>query len=133
MMDLNTQLVNGIPHHPKNATQLAYSKATIVIALVHKAFMLYSNKEWIYIRFFNDCGTPIELLNANKARVSNLQYRQLWIALANAMNDEFFGMDSHEIHPDSYKLLSKWMYPAEHLKTKLEDILKIFNLVLGIF
>lgn len=48
MMDLNTQLVNGIPHHPNNATQLAYSKATIVIALVHKAFTLYSNKGYTY-------------------------------------------------------------------------------------
>ena len=69
--------------------------------------MLYSNKGWIYIRFFNDCGTPIELLNANKARVPNLQYGQLWNALANAMNDEFFGMDSHEIRPDIYQLLPK--------------------------
>ena len=63
----------------------------------------------------------------------NLQYGQLWNALANAMNDEFFGMDSHEIRPDIYQLLSKWMHPAEHLKAKLEDILKNFNLVLGIF
>ena len=57
----------------------------------------------------------------------------MWIALADAMNDEFFGMDRHALRRGSYQLLSKWVYQAEHLKVALQDILNFFNLVLDDF
>ncbi len=36
-----------------------------------------------------------------------MQYGQLWNALADAMNDQFFGMDSHDMRPGSYTTLAK--------------------------
>ena len=133
MMYLNTQLVNGIPRHPMNATQLAYSKGTISIALVHEALQAAQQRGMDTHVILQTAGIPVELLHSNKTRVSILQYGQLWIALANAMDDEFFGMDSHAMRRGSYQLLSKWVYQAEHLKAALQDILNFFNLILDDF
>lgn len=133
MMYLNTQLVNGIPRHPMNATQLTYSKGTISIALVHEALHTAQQRGMDTHAILQTAGIPAELLHSNKARVSILQYGQLWIALADAMNDEFFGMDSHAMRRGSYQLLSKWVYQAEHLKAALQDILNFFNLILDDF
>ena len=116
-----------------NATQLAYSKGTISIALVHEALHTAQQRGMDTHVILQTAGIPVELLHSNKTRVSILQYGQLWIALANAMDDEFFGMDSHAMRRGSYQLLSKWVYQAEHLKAALQDILNFFNLILDDF
>lgn len=98
-----------------NATQLAYSKGTISIALVHEALHTAQQRGMDTHVILQTAGIPVELLHSNKTRVSILQYGQLWIALANAMDDEFFGMDSHAMRRGSYQLLSKWVLSLIHI------------------
>ncbi len=43
-----------------------------------------------------------ELLNSSKTRVSVSQYAALWTHLSDAMDDEFFGMDSHAMRRGSF-------------------------------
>ena len=69
-------------------------------------------------------------MQSNKARVSISQYAQLWIELANRMNDEFFGMDHHALRRGSYQFISKAVIQSETVEKALKDILKFFNLVL---
>ena len=78
-------------------------------------------------------GISPDLLQSDKARVSVTQYAQLWIVLANTMNDEFFGMDSHPMRRGSYTLLSKSVLSAENLGKALHHILQFLNLLLDDF
>ena len=87
--------------------QSSLSKGTISIALVHEALSVAYAKGLNTQIILNKAGIPPELLMTPKARVPVATYAQLWIELANAMNDEFFGMDSHPMRRGSYKLLTK--------------------------
>ncbi|WP_343568189.1 AraC family transcriptional regulator [Acinetobacter sp.] len=110
--------------------QSSLSKGTISIALVHEALSAAYTKGLNTQIILNKAGIPAELLMTPKARVPVATYAQLWIELANAMNDEFFGMDSHPMRRGSYKLLTKLVSTAETLEKALYDILKFFNFVL---
>ncbi|WPP71216.1 AraC family transcriptional regulator [Acinetobacter pittii] len=110
--------------------QSSLSKGTISIALVHEALSAAYAKGLNTQIILNKAGIPAELLMSPKARVPVTTYAQLWIELANAMNDEFFGMDSHPMRRGSYKLLTKLVSTAETLEKALYDILKFFNFVL---
>ena len=133
MMSLDSQLVNGYLDCHMKAAPLTYSKDTISIALVHEALAAAQQHTVDTAAILETAGIPQELLDSNKARVSILQFGQLWIALADAMNDEFFGMDSHALRRGSYQLLSKWVYQADHLQLALQDMLVFLNLVLDDF
>ncbi|HAV4441183.1 AraC family transcriptional regulator [Acinetobacter baumannii] len=110
--------------------QSSLSKGTISIALVHEALSAAYAKGLNTQIILNKAGIPTELLMTSKARVPVATYAQLWIELANAMNDEFFGMDSHPMRRGSYKLLTKLVSTAETLEKALYDILNFFNFVL---
>ncbi|MBU3094109.1 AraC family transcriptional regulator [Acinetobacter baumannii] len=110
--------------------QSSLSKGTISIALVHEALSAAYAKGLNTQIILNKAGIPAELLMTPKARVPVATYAQLWIELANAMDDEFFGMDSHPMRRGSYKLLTKLVSTAETLEKALYDILKFFNFVL---
>lgn len=110
--------------------QSSLSKGTISIALVHEALSAAYAKGLNTQIILNKAGIPAELLMTPKARVPVATYAQLWIELANAMDDEFFGMDRHPMRRGSYKLLTKLVSTAETLEKALYDILKFFNFVL---
>lgn len=110
--------------------QSSLSKGTISIALVHEALGAAYAKGLNTQIILSKAGIPAELLMSPKARVPVTTYAQLWIELANAMNDEFFGMDSHPMRRGSYKLLTKLVSTAETLEKALYDILKFFNFIL---
>lgn len=110
--------------------QSSLSKGTISIALVHEALSAAYAKGLNTQIILNKAGIPAELLMSPKARVPVTTYAQLWIELANTMNDEFFGMDSHPMRRGSYKLLTKLVSTAETLEKALYDILKFFNFIL---
>jgi len=110
--------------------QSSLSKGTISIALVHEALGAAYVKGLNTQIILSKAGIPAELLMSPKARVPVTTYAQLWIELANAMNDEFFGMDSHPMRRGSYKLLTKLVSTAETLEKALYDILKFFNFIL---
>ncbi|WP_141679016.1 AraC family transcriptional regulator ligand-binding domain-containing protein, partial [Acinetobacter baumannii] len=74
----------------------------------------------------NKAGIPADLLMTPKARVPVATYAQLWIELANAMDDEFFCMDSHPMSRGSHKLLTKHVSTAQTLDKAPYDILKLF-------
>ena len=61
-------------------------------------------------------------------RVSIEQYAQLWVLLADAMNDEFFGMDRRPLRRGSFQLLTKWLIHCKDLKQAIEETLHFFNL-----
>ena len=109
---------------------LKYSKGTISIDLVHEALLNAKAQHYDISVILNKAGIPLEILHSAKARVSVAQYAALWTVLADSMNDEFFGMDSHPMRRGSFRLLSRMLLQADTLEKALQQILQFFNLVL---
>ena len=116
-----------------NEQDLNYSKGTISINLVHEALLSAQHQGLNTQAILLKSGIPLELMQSSKARVSVSQYAQLWIELADAMNDEFFGTDSHPMRRGSFKLLSQSVMYAETLEKALQHILQFLNLILDDF
>ncbi len=110
-----------------------YCKGTISISLVSEALFSAEQRGCCTTTLLQQAGISPDLLQSDKARVSVTQYAQLWIVLANTMNDEFFGMDSHPMRRGSYTLLSKSVLSAENLGKALQHILQFLNLLLDDF
>ena len=110
-----------------------YFKGTISISLVKEALFSAEQRGFCTATLLKQAGISPDLLQSDKARVSVTQYAQLWIVLANTMNDEFFGMDSHPMRRGSYTLLSKSVLSAENLGKALQHILQFLNLLLDDF
>ncbi|OTG83046.1 AraC family transcriptional regulator [Acinetobacter sp. ANC 4648] len=113
--------------------QLHYSKDTISISLVHEALISAHDKGLNTQQLLQKAGIALELMSSTKTRVSVSAYAQLWIVLADAMNDEFFAMDSHPMRRGSYQLLSKMARHADTLGDAVTQILQFLNLVLDDF
>jgi hypothetical protein len=109
------------------------SKGTISIALVHEALIGAKNKGFDIEKILVNAEIPLELFNAPKARIAVSSYAKLWTEIADQMNDEFFGMDSHQMRRGCYKLLTRMVMQAETLHIAIEQILQFFNLVLDDF
>ncbi len=109
------------------------SKGTISISLVHEALCSAQQRGLNIQAMLLKAGITLELLHSAKARVSISQYAQLWVEIADVMNDEFFGMDSHAMRRGSFKLLSQSVMQAETLKKALQHILQFLNLMLDDF
>lgn len=110
-----------------------YFKGTISIRLVKEALHNAERQGYEINDLLTQAGIAPELLHTDKTRVSVIQYAQLWIVLADAMNDEFFGMDHHPMRRGSYTFLSKSVLQAADLGKALSHILQFLNLVLDDF
>ncbi|WOE32394.1 MULTISPECIES: AraC family transcriptional regulator [unclassified Acinetobacter] len=112
---------------------LDYLKGTISITLVQEALICACQQGYQRDDLLIQSGIQPELLLSAKARVSISQYAALWVTLANTMNDEFFGMDSHAMRRGSYQLLSKAVLYMDNLNQALEYIVQFLNLILDDF
>ena len=64
-------------------------------------------------------GIAPDLLNAPHARVSSRQFGVLWHAIAQAIDDEFFGMDRHPMKVGSFTLLCHAVIQSDTLERAL--------------
>lgn len=113
--------------------QFSEYKGSISMTLVHEALFHVEEKGFDLQQILYKAEIPFELLHSPKARISVPAYARLWTEIANQMNDEFFGMDSHPMRRGSYKLLSKMVMYADTLSTAIEQILQYFNFILDDF
>lgn len=105
-------------------------KGTISITLVNEALHGAYTKGLDVEKIVKAVGISPELLAFPKARVTIDQYANLWLELADILNDEFFAMDSHPMRRGSYKLLAKLAMQSETLENALKDILHYFSNIL---
>ncbi|ESK54165.1 hypothetical protein F990_02935 [Acinetobacter tjernbergiae DSM 14971 = CIP 107465] len=106
------------------------AKDTISNALIREALSVAASRGLDIVNIANQAGISVELLSSTKARVPVTQCAQLWIELAEQMNDEFLGMDRHPMRRGSYSLLAKLAFSAETLEQAIQEILKFLSLVL---
>ncbi|MCH7340525.1 AraC family transcriptional regulator [Acinetobacter higginsii] len=106
------------------------AKDTISNALIREALSVAASRGLNIVNIANRAGISAELLTSSKARVPVAQCAQLWVEVAESMNDEFLGMDTHPMRRGSYSLLAKLAFTAETLEQAIQEILKFLSLVL---
>lgn len=105
-------------------------KGTISIDLVHEALQVATARGIDATALLDRAGIGPDLMKAPKARVTAAAYAQLWAALADAMDDEFFGMDSHPMRRGSFRLMCQVAIRARTLERALHRMLTFLRTVL---
>ncbi|TDN69980.1 AraC family transcriptional regulator [Paraburkholderia sp. BL10I2N1] len=105
-------------------------KGTTSIGLVREAILVATQRNLDVAAALQHAGIAAELLNAPRARVPALAFSRLWTALADLMDDEFFGLDSHPLRRGSYALMCHAVLHAADLGHALRRMLKFLRAVL---
>jgi AraC-like DNA-binding protein len=108
----------------------ARDKGTTSIGLVREAILVATQRNLDVSAVLQHAGIAAELLNAPRARVPALAFSRLWAALADLMDDEFFGLDSHALRRGSYALMCHAVLHSDNLEHALRRMLKFLRAVL---
>lgn len=108
-------------------------KGTISIAFVHEALVCLRENGIDERQMLWQAGISPELLAAPQARVSSSHYGVLWHGIAETLDDEFFGLDSHRMKAGSFTLLCHSLIHSDTLERALRRALRFFRLVLDDF
>jgi len=93
---------------------------------IEDALIWLQNQQIDVGQILDDVGftTPIS------PTLSKQQYGQLWLAMADACDDEFLGMSLHPMRPGSFVLLCQVMLHAATLQKALQRALRFLRVVL---
>jgi AraC-like DNA-binding protein len=105
-------------------------KGTIAIDFVHEALACIRSRGLDADALLMQAGISPELLASPHARVSSRLYGALWHRIAQTLDDEFFGMDSHRMKVGSFTLLCHAIVHSDTLERALRRALRFLGLVL---
>jgi AraC-like DNA-binding protein len=108
-------------------------KGTVSIELVHEAIHAAVLRNMDISSVLEIARLDRDLLNAPRARISAAAYSRMWVALADLMDDEFFGLDSHGLRRGSYALMTRAAVNSENLEHALRRILRFLRATLDDF
>lgn len=105
-------------------------KGTLAIDFVHEALRVARQRGLDLAPMLRAAGLGPELMDSPRARVSASTYARLWSALADTLDDEFFGLDHHPMRRGSFRLLCHAVLDCETLGQALRRMLDFLRLVL---
>lgn len=105
-------------------------KASISIQFVAEAIFAAGAQGWDVPALLARAGISQELLENPQSRVSPQQYGALWHVLAQALDDEFFGMDSRPMRYGSFAILCHSLLDCRNLGHALSRAIRFFALIL---
>ena len=105
-------------------------KGSISICFVHEALTCIRHRGLDPSALLLQAGISPELLASPNARVSSRQYGALWHLIAQTLDDEFFGMDSHRMKAGSFTLLCHAVIHSATLERALRRAMRFLRLVL---
>jgi AraC-like DNA-binding protein len=105
-------------------------KGSISICFVHEALACIRSKGLDQNVLLMQAGISPELLASPHARVSSRHYGKLWHLIAQTLDDEFFGMDSHRMKAGSFTLLCHAVIHSNTLERALLRAMRFLRLVL---
>ena len=108
-------------------------KGTISIDFVHEALICLDERLIDPNPLLINAGISPELLNFPQSRVSAAQFAKLWHVITEALDDEFFGMDSQQMKAGSFTLLCHAIVHSETLERALHRALRFLRIVLSDF
>ncbi|MDA7086161.1 AraC family transcriptional regulator [Pseudomonas sp. SA3-5] len=110
-------------------TATAVEKGTISVRLVGEALQQWRAQGQDCTALLTQAGIAPQLLNKPYARVSAQAYARLWLALAKAMDDEFFGMNPRRMKSGSYAFMARAASREPTLGAALDTALAFLGLV----
>jgi len=105
-------------------------KGTTSIALVHEALQSARHRCLNLTVALANADIDPQLLDAPKARVSASAFARLWVEIADLLDDEFFGIDSHPMRRGSFKLMCHSLLDCSTLGQALRRMLSFLRLIL---
>lgn len=108
-------------------------KGTISIDFVHEALVCLNQRAIDPTPLLMSAGIRPELLDTPQSRVSAAQFAKLWHLITEALDDEFFGMDSHKMKAGSFTLLCHAIVHSETLERAIHRALRFLRIVLDDF
>lgn len=105
-------------------------KGSISICFVHEALKCIRSRGLDQNALLLRAGISPELLVSPHARVSSRHYGALWHLIAQTLDDEFFGMDSHRMKAGSFTLLCHAVIHSDTLEKALRRAMRFLRLVL---
>ncbi|OLL28396.1 AraC family transcriptional regulator [Burkholderia sp. SRS-W-2-2016] len=105
-------------------------KGTISISLVEEALALASARGLDARPLAEAAGIAAPMLASPKGRVSSAQYGALWASIARALDDEFFGQDSHPMKSGSFIAMTQMALGARNGAQALTRAVGFMRLVL---
>lgn len=105
-------------------------KGSISICFVHEALACIRSRGLDQNALLLQAGISPELLASPTARVSSRQFGALWHLIAQTLDDEFFGMDSHRMKAGSFTLLCHAVIHSDTLERALLRAMRFLRLVL---
>ena len=109
---------------PKN------DRGTISLSLVEETLALARARGLDVLPLVEAAGIAPQMLTAPKSRVSSAQYGALWAGIARALDDEFFGQDSHPMRSGSFIAMTQCALTARNGAQALSRALGFMRLVL---
>ncbi|RTL28512.1 MAG: AraC family transcriptional regulator [Burkholderiales bacterium] len=105
-------------------------RGTISIHFVQEALRCVAARGLSVEGFLQRAGIPPAFIHEPLARVSPAQFGALWRDIARALDDEFFGLDSHPARRGTYVLMCHSVLACDNLHHALRRILQFMRLVL---
>ena len=105
-------------------------KGTISVSLVEEALALANARGLDARPLAEAAGIAAPMLASPKSRVSSAQYGALWAGIARALDDEFFGQDSHPMKSGSFIAMTQMALGARNGAQALARAVGFMRLVL---
>ncbi|MDM8350225.1 AraC family transcriptional regulator [Pseudomonas sp. sp1636] len=110
-------------------TARSVDKGTISVRLVGEALREWRAQGRDASALLSQAEIAPELLDKPYARVSAQAYARLWLLLAKAMDDEFFGMNARRMKSGSYAFMARSALKEPSLGAALDNALAFLSLV----
>lgn len=107
-----------------------WEKGTIAVSFVDEALQSMRQHGLDTGALLIQAGISPRLLTSAHARIAAANYGHLWYLIAQAMDDEFFGMDTHPMRVGSFKLLCRSALHSATLGKAFVRMLDFLRLVL---
>jgi AraC-like DNA-binding protein len=115
---------------PISRTSMKNDKGTISVSMVEEALALARSRGLDALPLAEAAGIAAPMLASPKSRVSSAQYGALWAAIARALDDEFFGQDSHRMKSGSFIAMTQTALTARNGAQALARAVGFMRLVL---
>lgn len=105
-------------------------KGTIAMSLVNETLALARGRKLDVTPVLEATGIARAALASPRARVSAAQYGALWLGIARALDDEFFGQDSHAMKSGSFTAMTHAALDAPTGRRALQRAVGFMRLIL---
>jgi AraC-like DNA-binding protein len=106
-------------------------RGTIAVAFVRQALGALLRRGLDAATALEKAGIPAETLASDQARVSPEAFGTLWLAIAEALDDELFGLDTRPMKVGSFATICHLMLHTQDLREALIRGARLINLLIG--